>query len=234
MGTVNPVPEIIRLAHEKGAEVLIDAAQIMRHKKIDVKILDCDYLCFSGHKIMGPYGTGILYGKRKCLEKLQPVNYGGGMVDTVTTEKTVNGELPFRLEAGTINISGIIGLETAIQYLAGLGTEQIAAHENELLAYAETRLRDVDGVHVFGSPNERAGVLSFELNDFHHYDTAMMLDKLGIAVRSGNLCAQPLLSRFGLPGVVRMSPAFYNTKNEIDSFVNGVEKIISLRMRKTA
>ena len=234
LGTVNPIHEIVGIAHEKGARVLVDAAQAMRHVNIDVKIMDCDFLCFSGHKIMGPYGTGVLYGKQRALEELRPVNFGGGMVDTVTWEKTVKGELPFRLEAGTINISGITGLEAAIQYLLKLGISKIAVYEKNLLKYAEECLRTIGGVHLFGSPARRAGVLSFILDDFHHYDTAMMLDKLGIAVRSGHLCAQPLLSRFGLPGVVRMSPAFYNTKREIEKFVNGIEKIISLTARKTA
>ena len=234
VGTVNPVPEIIRLAHEKGARVLIDGAQVMRHINMDVRDLDCDYLCFSGHKIMGPYGTGVLYGKREALEQLQPVNYGGGMIDTVTDKETVAGELPFKLEAGTINISAIIGLESAIQYLKELGIDKVASYENRLLAYAEVMLREIHGVHVLGSPSERAGVLSFELDEFHYYDTAAMLDKLGIAVRSGNLCAQPLMSRFGLSGVVRMSPAFYNTEGEIESFVNGIERIISISARKIA
>ncbi|MGD9160267.1 MAG: cysteine desulfurase, partial [Desulfobacteraceae bacterium] len=234
LGTVNPVPEIIRLAHEKGARVLVDGAQIMRHTSIDVKTLDCDFLCFSGHKIMGPYGTGVLYGKCEAIEELQPVNYGGGMIDTVTYKETVNGELPFRLEAGTINISGITGLASAIQYIKDIGIDAIARYENELLAGAEAMLSEIHGVHVLGSPSERAGVMSFVLDDFHYYDTAAMLDKLGIAVRSGHLCAQPLLSRFGLSGVIRMSPAFYNTKREIEKFVNGIEKVISLTARKIA
>ncbi len=234
LGTVNPVHEIIRLAHDKKARVLVDAAQIMRHTSIDVNYLDCDFLCFSGHKIMGPYGTGVLFGKREALEELQPVNYGGGMVDTVTYKETVSGELPFKLEAGTINISGVTGLASAVKYLGELGINKISRYENRLLAQAESMLREINGVHVLGTPSERAGVLSFELDDFHYYDTAMMLDKLGIAVRSGNLCAQPLLSRFGLSGVVRMSPAFYNTEKEIESFVNGIERIISITARKIA
>jgi len=227
-GAVNPLTQIIEQAHARGAAVLVDAAQFMRHSVIDVQALDCDFLCFSGHKLMGASGVGVLYGKRRQLESLQPVSFGGGMVDTVTLEETTVGALPFRFEAGTPNISGIIGLEAAIKYLTGLGIAEIAAYEKELLDYAEERLREFGAVRLAGAPRNRAGVISFNLDGFHHYDVAMLLDRLGIAARSGHLCAQPLLSQFGLPGVVRVSPAFYNTSDEIDKLADGLRRIISI------
>jgi cysteine desulfurase/selenocysteine lyase len=231
LGTVNAVRQLIQTAHEKGALVLVDAAQMMRHTEIDVQTLDCDFLCFSGHKIMGPTGIGVLYGKRQCLEQLQPVQYGGGMVDTVTLEGTTHGELPFRLEPGTPNIAGIIGLEAAVHYLTDLGISEIAAYEKLLLSCAEERLRRLAYVKILGEPDERAGVISFSLDGFHYYDVAKLLDQLGVAVRSGHLCAQPLLSQFGIEGVVRISPAFYNLRSEIDALTEGLEKIHSLIWR---
>jgi cysteine desulfurase/selenocysteine lyase len=233
LGTANPVPQIIQIAHEKSALVLIDAAQMMRHAKIDVRVLDCDFLCFSGHKMMGPTGIGVLYGKRECLEQLQPFHFGGGMVDTVTLERTTNGELPFRLEPGTPNIAGIIGLEAAVRYLTELDITEIAFYEKLLLSITEERLSKLGFIHILGRPDERAGVISFSMEGFHHYDVAKLLDQVGVAVRSGHLCAQPLLSQFGLEGAVRVSPAFYNKRDELVALTAGLEQIRSLIRRNT-
>lgn len=228
LGTVNPVEKLIPLAHRAGAAVLLDGAQAVRHKKIDVQALDCDFFCFSGHKIMAPTGIGVLYGKRRWLEQMPPVLFGGGMVDEVSALSAAYGELPFKFEAGTQNISGIIGLGAAIHYLEELGAEEVSAYEAELLAYTEARLRDIPAVEVLGTPRERAGAVSFNLKGYHYFDVAKLLDQLGIAVRSGHHCAQPLLERFGLTGAVRVTPAFYNTKEEIDALADGVRRIAAL------
>ena len=228
LGTVNPVEELIAQAHQAGAAVLLDAAQAMRHRVMDVQTLDCDFLCFSGHKIMGPTGTGVLYGKREWLERLPPVRFGGGMVDEVTARSATWGELPFKFEAGTQNIAGIIGLAAAVSYLEKLGIPEISAREDALLRRGEEGLRAIPGVEVLGSPARRAGAVSFNLKGFHYYDTARLLDQLGIAVRSGHHCAQPLLARFGLTGAVRVTPAFYNTEEEMDALLRGVERVASL------
>lgn len=234
LGTVNPVAEIIRLAHSNGTLVMLDCAQAMRHVKIDVQQLDCDFLCFSGHKIGGPTGTGVLYGKMEWLKKLPPSCYGGGMVDRVTMNGTTFTEPPLRFESGTPNITGIIGLGTAVDYLESLGVENISAYEKQLLCHVEEMLRSIPEIRVLGAPAERAGVISFNINGLHCFDTAEMLDKLGIAVRSGHHCAQPLLDCYGLEGTVRVSPAFYNTHDEIDILGNGLQRIadIARRIRK--
>lgn len=232
LGTVNPVEEIIAMAHDAGAAVLLDAAQAMRHGPVDVRALDCDFLCFSGHKMMAPTGTGVLYGKRAWLERLPPVCFGGGMVDEVTCEHATYGELPFKFEAGTQNIAGIIGLAAAIEYLRGIGLPDIYRYEAELLAYTEDRLRERDCLDILGRPDKRAGAVSFNLRGLHYYDTAKLLDQLGIAVRSGHHCAQPLLARFGLTGAVRVTPAFYNTRKEIDALCAALDRIASLPMVK--
>ena len=228
LGTVNPLEVLIPLARKAGAAVLVDAAQAMRHKRVDVQALDCDFLCFSGHKMLAPTGVGVLYGRRTWLERLPPVQFGGGMVDQVDAHSATYGALPFKFEAGTQNIAGIVGLEAALRYLEDLGVEAASAWESELLAYAEERLRAVPGVEVLGAPRERAGAVSFNLAGFHCYDTAKLLDQLGIAVRSGHHCAQPLLKRFGLSGAVRVTPAFYNTKGEIDALIDGLNRIAGL------
>ena len=228
LGTVNPVEKLIPLAHRAGAAVLLDGAQAMRHKKINVRDLDCEFFCFSGHKIMAPTGTGVLYGKRSWLEQMPPVLFGGGMVDEVGLLSATYGELPFKFEAGTQNISGIIGLEAAIHYLQSLGLEEVSAYEAELLSYTEQRLQANPSVEVLGTPGERAGAISFNLEGFHYFDTAKLLDQLGVAVRSGHHCAQPLLAHFGLTGAVRATPAFYNTKEEIDALAAGLDRIAAL------
>lgn len=228
LGTVNPLEELIPLARRAGAAILIDAAQAMRHKRVDVQALDCDFLCFSGHKMMAPTGVGVLYGRRAWLERLPPVQFGGGMVDQVDARSAAYGALPFKFEAGTQNIAGIIGLEAAIQYLDNLGQEAVSAYESELLAYTEERLRTLPSAEILGAPQERAGAVSFNLAGFHGYDTAKLLDQLGVAVRSGHHCAQPLLKRFGLTSAVRVTPAFYNTKGEIDMLMDGLNRIAGL------
>lgn len=228
LGTVNPAREIIKAAHSAGAAVLVDAAQAMRHAPIDVRELDCDFLCFSGHKMMAPGGTGVLYGKHELLESMPPVLFGGGMVDHVKKQSATFGDIPFRFEAGTPNIAGIIGLGAAIDYMVSVGTDEIYEREAMLTAYCEEKLSDLKNAEILGKPAKRSGAVSFNLKGFHCYDTAKLLDQLGIAVRSGHHCAEPLLNRYGLEGAVRVSPAFYNTTEEIDSLTAGLERISSI------
>lgn len=210
--------------------VFVDAAQSVRHGQIDVQASDCDFLAFSGHKIMGPTGTGILYGKHDLLNQLPPLRYGGGMVDRVLEESTTFGALPFKFEAGTPNIVGNIALGVAIEYFMALGRDA-SEYENRLLAYTVEGLQNISDVCILGNPKERSGVVSFNLNNMHHYDVAVLLDKLGIAVRSGHHCAQPLLKSYGLSGAVRVSPAYYNTFEEIDSLFEGLERICRILKR---
>ena len=228
LGTVNPLLQIIRMAHAAGCVVLVDAAQAMRHGPMDVRNLDCDFLCFSGHKMMGPTGVGVLYGKRAWLERLPPVSFGGGMIDEVETEQATFAELPFKFEAGTPNIAGIIGLGAALRYLRKVGLSAINAREAELLACVEHRLRERSDVNILGAPAERTGAVSFNLQGLSCYDVARLLDQLGVAVRSGHHCAQPLLKHFGLTGAVRVTPAFYNTREEIDVLCDGLNRIAAL------
>ena len=228
LGTVNPLPQIVRMAHAVGCPVLVDAAQAMRHGAMDVRALDCDFLCFSGHKMMAPTGIGVLWGKRRWLERLPPVSFGGGMIDEVNTERATWAALPFKFEAGTPNIAGIIGLGAALEYLKWLGLPAVYAREAELTAYAETRLRERGDLDILGAPAVRAGAVSFHLRGLSCYDVAKLLDQLGVAVRSGHHCAQPLLARFGLSGAVRVTPAFYNTREEIDALCAGLDRIAAL------
>lgn len=228
LGTVNPLPQIVRTAHAAGCPVLIDAAQAMRHGPVDVRALDCDFLCFSGHKMMAPTGVGVLYGKRRWLERLPPVSFGGGMIDAVDTRRATWAELPFKFEAGTPNIAGIVGLGASLEYLRDLGLSGVFEREAALTAYAEQRLRAQGGLDVLGAPERRAGAVSFNLRGLSGYDVAKLLDQLGVAVRSGHHCAQPLLARFGLTGAVRVTPAFYNTREEIDALMAGLDRIAAL------
>ena len=228
LGTVNPLPLIIRMAHAVGCPVLVDAAQAMRHAPVDVRTLDCDFLCFSGHKMLAPTGVGVLYGKRRWLERLPPVHFGGGMIDEVDTARATWAELPFKFEAGTPNIAGIIGLGAALDYLRGIGLPAIYERESALTAYAEARLRERGDLDVLGAPARRAGAVSFNLRGLSYYDVAKLLDQLGVAVRSGHHCAQPLLAHFGLTGAVRVTPAFYNTREEIDALSAGLDRIAAL------
>ncbi len=228
LGTVNPLERIIPIAHAAGCPVLVDAAQAMRHGRVDVQALDCDFLCFSGHKIMGPTGVGVLYGRREWLERLTPASFGGGMIDEVDTKKSTFAEIPFKFEAGTPNIAGIIGLGAALSYLKDLGLPEIYAREAELLTYVGRMLGERGDLDVLGSPAERAGAISFNVRGLSCYDAAKLLDQLGVAVRSGHHCAQPLLKRFSLTGAVRVTPAFYNTREEIDALCSGLDRIAAL------
>ena len=228
LGTVNPVKEIIAAAHEKGIPVLIDGAQAIHHTKVDVQDLDCDFYAFSAHKMYGPTGVGILYGKEELLNAMPPYQGGGDMIKTVTFEKTTYNELPHKFEAGTPNIAGGIAFGEAIDYINSLGVENIAAYENELTIYAQEQLNTVPGIQFIGKAKERASVISFLLNNIHPYDAGVILDKMGIAVRTGHHCTQPLMDRFKIPGTVRASFSFYNTKQEVDVLVTGLHKVIQM------
>lgn len=224
-GTVNPLEEIIPLAREAGAMVLVDGAQAVRHMPLNMQKLDCDFFCFSGHKMMAPTGTGVLYGKKALLEQLVPENFGGGMVDQVSDYSATYGELPFRLEAGTPNIAGNIALGAAVDYLEALGLDRIRAREEGLLQAAEETLSAIPSVRILGKPAHRAGCISFNLEGCHYFDVAKLLDLLGVAVRSGHHCAQPLLTAFGETGAVRVSPAFYNTLEEMDQLGAALRRV---------
>lgn len=225
LGTVNPVKEIIDIAHRHDVPVLIDGAQAVPHMKVDVQDLDAEFYVFSGHKIYGPTGIGVLYGKEEWLEKLPPYQGGGEMIASVSFEKTTFGELPFKFEAGTPDYIGSTALAEALRYVGRLGMDNIAAYEHELLGYATEKLNAIDGMRIFGQAAEKSGVLSFLVGDIHHYDMGMLLDRLGIAVRTGHHCAQPLMQVLGVDGTVRASFAFYNTKEEIDAFAAGIERV---------
>ena len=225
LGTINPVKEMIAKAHAKGIPVLVDAAQSIPHLKVDVQDLDCEFLAFSGHKIHGPTGIGILYGKRALLESMPVWQGGGDMISTVTFEKTTWNELPWKYEAGTPYIEGGIGLGAAIDFVDSIGIERIAAREHELLEYATPRLLAIPGLRIIGTAPEKVAVLSFVLDGIHPYDAGVLLDQLGIAVRTGHHCAQPVMDRFGVPGTIRASLAFYNTEEEIDALVAGLLRI---------
>lgn len=224
LGTINPIKYIIEKAHAVGAAVLIDGAQSTPHLKPDVQALDCDFYAFSGHKICGPTGTGILYGKEEWLRKLPPYQGGGEMIATVTFAKTTYADLPHKFEAGTPHIEGGIVLGKAIDYLNQIGFENIAAYEQKLLEYGTAELSKIEGLKIYGTAKEKTSVISFNLEGIHPYDIGVILDKLGIAVRTGHHCTQPIMDFFGIPGTIRASFAFYNTKEEIDSLVAGVKK----------
>lgn len=224
LGTVNPIEYIIKKAHGVGAAVLIDGAQATPHLRPDVQALDCDFYVFSGHKVCGPTGVGILYGKEEWLRKLPPYQGGGEMIAEVTFEKTTYADLPHKFEAGTPNISGGIVLGTAIDYMNSIGFDNIAAYEQELLDYGTKRLQEIEGVTIYGTSENKASVISFNIEGIHPYDIGTIIDKLGIAVRTGHHCAQPIMNFFNIPGTIRASFAFYNTKEEIDIFVEAVKK----------
>ncbi|MCW5911225.1 MAG: cysteine desulfurase [Cyclobacteriaceae bacterium] len=226
LGTINPIKEIIKLAHEFGAVVLIDGAQASAHLHIDVQDLDCDFYCISSHKMYGPTGTGILYGKKELLEKMPPYMGGGEMIKEVTFAKTTYNDLPYKFEAGTPNIGDVIALHEAINFINELGKDAIAAHENDLLVYAAKKLAAIEGVKLMGTAKEKVSVQSFVIEGIHHFDIGQMLDARGIAVRTGHHCTQPLMDRLGIEGTVRASFSVYNTKGEIDQLAEGVERII--------
>jgi cysteine desulfurase / selenocysteine lyase len=228
LGTILPVKEIIEAAHAENIPVLVDGAQGIQHGIVDVTSLDSDFYVFSGHKIYGPTGIGVMYGKEKWLSELPPYQGGGDMVDKVTFEKTTYNELPFKFEAGTMNYAGAIGLGCALDYVTALGREEIAVREKMLLDYATNRLSAIKGLRIYGNSPDKISIISFLLKDIHQYDTGMILDKLGIAVRTGTHCAQPVMDRFGIEGTVRVSMCFYNTTEEIDFLGTGIEKVISM------
>lgn len=225
LGTVNPIKEMIALAHEKGIPVLVDGAQAVPHLKVDVQELDADFYAFSGHKIYGPTGIGVLYGKEKWLEKLPPYQGGGEMIQSVSFEKTVFNELPFKFEAGTPDYIGTTALAKAVDYVSAVGIENIHAYEQSLTQYATQQLKQIEGLHIFGEAAEKDAVISFLVGDIHHFDMGTLLDRLGIAVRTGHHCAQPLMQRLGIEGTVRASLGMYNTKAEVDLLVSGIEKV---------
>jgi cysteine desulfurase/selenocysteine lyase len=224
LGTINPIEEIIEKAHKVGAAVLIDGAQATPHLKPDVQALDCDFYAFSGHKVCGPTGVGVLYGKEEWLRKLPPYQGGGEMIAEVTFEKTTYADLPHKFEAGTPNIAGGIVLGTAIDYLNEIGFDNIAGYEQELLDYATEKLLQIEGLRIYGTGEHKASVISFNIEGIHPYDIGTIVDKLGVAVRTGHHCAQPIMQYFNIPGTIRASFAFYNTKEEIDIFVEAVKK----------
>lgn len=228
LGTINPVKEIIEAAHEKDIPVLVDGAQATPHEKLDVQALDADFYVFSGHKMFGPTGIGILYGKEKWLEQMPPYHGGGEMIKTVTFEKTTFNELPFKFEAGTPDISGAIGLKAAVDYMNELSHQAIKEHEHELLEYGTEQLSAIDGLRIIGQADNKASVISFLVDGTHPYDVGAILDKLGIAVRTGHHCTQPLIDQYGIPGTVRASFAVYNTKEEIDNLVEGVKRAVRM------
>ena len=224
LGTINPIEYMIEKAHQFGAAILIDGAQAVPHLKPDVQALNCDFYVFSGHKICGPTGVGILYGKEAWLHKLPPYQGGGEMIATVSFEKTTYADLPHKFEAGTPNIEGGIVLGTAIDYLNEIGFDDIAAYEHELLVYATEKLLQIEGLKIFGTAANKTSVISFNIEGIHPYDIGTIIDKLGIAVRTGHHCAQPIMDFFKIPGTIRASFAFYNTKEEIDIFVEALQK----------
>jgi cysteine desulfurase/selenocysteine lyase len=225
LGTVNPVEEIIRIAHDHGVPVMVDGAQSTPHFKVDVQAMDCDFFAFSGHKMYGPTGVGVLYGKEEWLDRMPPYQGGGEMIESVSFEKTVFERLPFKFEAGTPDYVATHGLATAIDYMQSIGLGSISAHEQMLTKYCMEQLRTIDGMRIFGEAEHKDAVVSFLVGDIHHLDMGTLLDRLGIAVRTGHHCAQPLMDRLGIQGTVRASFSFYNTKEEVDALVAGVRRV---------
>jgi cysteine desulfurase/selenocysteine lyase len=225
LGSINPLGRMIELAHAQNIPVLVDGAQAVPHLKVDVQALDCDFYAFSGHKMYGPTGIGVLYGKAALLEAMPPYQGGGDMIASVTFEKTLFNKLPFKFEAGTPDISGAIGLGAAIRYVEGLGIDKVAAHEQDLLTYATERVSSLPGVRLIGTAKEKAGVLSFVIEGVHPHDIGTILDQEGIAIRTGHHCSQPLMARFDIPATARASFALYNTREEVDALASGIERV---------
>ena len=228
LGTVNPIKEIIRIAHSHQVPVLVDGAQSTPHQKVDVQDLDADFLVFSGHKVYGPTGVGVLYGKRQWLDQMPPYQGGGEMIQTVSFGNTTFNELPYKFEAGTPDFIGTVGLATALDYVSGIGLDNIADYEHQLLTYATDEFQRIPGMRIFGNAAEKSAVLSFLVDGIHHYDMGLLLDKLGIAVRTGHHCAQPLMDSLGIEGTVRASFSFYNTQEEVDALVAGVKRVCKM------
>ena len=225
IGTVNPVGKLVEMAHRRDIPVLIDGAQAVPHMKVDVQALGCDFYAFSSHKMFGPIGIGVLYGKAELLDAMPPYQGGGDMISSVTFEKTLYNKLPFKFEAGTPNVSGAIGLGAAIEYINQIGMDNIARYEHELLAYATQKISAISGVRLIGTAKERAGVVSFVIEGIHPHDIGTILDQEGIAIRTGHHCAQPIIQRFGIPATARASFAFYNTREEVDALAQGILKV---------
>lgn len=225
LGTVNPVREMIARAHAVGAKVLVDAAQAIAHLPVDVQELDCDFLAFSGHKVYGPTGVGVLYGKEKLLEQMPPWQGGGEMIREVRFEKTTYNELPFKFEAGTPDFIGIVGLGEALKYIGKIGVAEAGRYEEELLHYAQEQMKQIPRLRIFGEARQKASVISFQIDGIHHFDLGTLLDQMGIAVRTGQLCAEPVMQHYGVTGMVRASLAMYNTKAEIDKLCEGLRKV---------
>ena len=225
LGTINPVRRIIEMAHRENIPVLVDGAQAVPHLKVDVQALDCDFYVFSGHKLYGPTGIGVLYGKSALLDAMPPYQGGGDMISSVTFEKTIYNKLPYKFEAGTPHVAGAIGLGAAIDYVNGLGMDNVAAYEHEVLTYATEAVAAIPGIRVIGTAREKAGVLSFLLDSIHPHDIGTILDQEGIAIRAGHHCAQPIMQRFGIAATARASFGLYNTKEEVDALVEGIQKV---------
>lgn len=225
LGSVTPVGEIVRLARDRGIPVLIDGAQAVAHLRVDVQALGCDFYVFSGHKVFGPTGIGVLYGRLPLLEAMRPYQGGGDMIRSVTFDRTLYNEVPYRFEAGTQHIAGVVGLATAIDYLADLGLDRVAAHEHELLAYGTEALTTIPGLRLTGTAAQKAGILSFVMDDVHPHDIGTILDREGVAIRAGHHCCQPLMARLGVPATARASFALYNTHVEIDALVGALRKV---------
>ena len=228
LGTVNPIKEIVAMAHAHGVPVLVDGAQAVSHMRVDVQALGCDFYCFSGHKMYGPMGVGVMYGREELLGEMPPYQGGGEMISEVTFERTTYNELPFKFEAGTPSVGDVIGLGKAIEFMQGMGIETIAAQEADLLAYSTQSLAELPGIRFFGSAPQKTSVLSFLVGDSHPYDVGTLLDQFGIAVRTGHHCTQPVMDRFGIPGTVRASFAVYNTRAEVDALVAALRRIMPM------
>jgi cysteine desulfurase / selenocysteine lyase len=225
LGTVTPVAEIVRLARDRGIPVLIDGAQAVAHMPVDVQALGCDFYVFSGHKVFGPTGVGVLYGRLPLLEAMPPYQGGGDMIRSVTFDRTLYNEVPYRFEAGTQHIAGVVGLATAIDYLSDLGLDRVAAHEHELLTYGTEALTTIPGLRLTGTAAQKAGILAFVMDDVHPHDIGTILDREGVAIRAGHHCCQPLMARLGVPATARASLALYNTHTEIDALVSALRKV---------
>ena len=228
LGTVNPVGRIIEIAHAHGVPVLVDGAQAVAHMNVDVQQLGCDFYCFSGHKMYGPMGVGVMYGREEILNELPPYQGGGEMIESVTFEHTTYNQLPYKFEAGTPTVGDVIALGRAVEFMQAIGVEEIAAHEERLLQYATKRLQAIPGVRIFGTAPGKAAVISFIVGEAHPYDVGTLIDQLGIAVRTGHHCTQPVMDRYGIPGTVRASFAVYNTVAEVDTFLAAIQRIIPL------
>lgn len=224
LGTINPVKHMIDIAHKQGVPVLVDGAQAIPHSEVDVQALGCDFYCFSGHKVYGPMGIGVLYGKSGLLEKMPPYQTGGEMVDNVTIEKTTYNELPYKFEAGTPNVAGVVGLEAALKYIEKVELKDIENHEQELLDYATVELLKIEGITIYGTSDHKCSVVSFNMEGIHPYDAGIIIDQMGVAVRTGHHCAQPIMDHYGVPGMIRASFGLYNTLQEVDRLVEAVKQ----------